>query len=90
MTLSRSWLACLLLLVSGASSLQAASWQDVEAEANGQTVYLNAWGGDDKINAYIAWAGAQLKASHNIELVHVKLSDTASAVSRILAEQAAG
>ena len=87
---ARSWLACLLLLAFGASSLQAASWQDVEAEANGQTVYLNAWGGDDKINAYIGWAGAQLKASHNIELVHVKLTDTASAVSRILAEQAAG
>ena len=58
--------------------------------ARGQTVYFNAWGGDDKINDYIAWAGAELKARHDITLQHVKLADTGNAVSRILAEKAAG
>ena len=58
--------------------------------AEGQTVYFNAWGGDDKINAYIAWAGAQLKNRYGITLRHVKLNDTAAAVSRILSEKAAG
>ncbi|MEX0502053.1 ABC transporter substrate-binding protein [Alphaproteobacteria bacterium LSUCC0719] len=60
------------------------------AAARGQTVYFNAWGGDDKINDYIAWAGEELAKRHGITLKHVKLSDTAAAVSRILAEQAAG
>ena len=58
--------------------------------ARGQTVYFNAWGGDDKINDYIAWAGNELSRRHDITLKHVKLSDTAAAVSRILSEQAAG
>ena len=58
--------------------------------ARGQTVYFNAWGGDDKINDYIAWAGDEMARRHGITLKHVKLNDTAAAVSRILAEQAAG
>jgi putative thiamine transport system substrate-binding protein len=58
--------------------------------ARGRTVYFNAWGGDDKINDYIAWAGNELSRRHDITLKHVKLSDTAAAVSRILSEQAAG
>ena len=59
------------------------------AEADGQTVYFNAWGGDDKINAYIRWAGDEVKSRYNITLEHVKLTDTAAAVSRILAEKTA-
>ena len=58
--------------------------------ASGQTVYFNAWGGSPVINDYIAWAGQRLKEDHNITLVHVKLTDTADAVSRILAEKSAG
>ena len=30
-------------------------WQAVLDEARGQTVYFNAWGGDEVINGYIAW-----------------------------------
>ncbi len=63
---------------------------DVMAEkAKGQTVYFNAWGGSPAINSYISWAGDRLKALYGIELVHIKLTDTAEAVSRILAEKAA-
>jgi putative thiamine transport system substrate-binding protein len=62
----------------------------VQKRAKGQTVYFNAWGGDAKINSYIQWAGRILKDRHGVTLVHVKLNDTASAVSRILAEKAAG
>jgi len=58
--------------------------------AGGQTVYFNAWGGDDKINDYIAWAGTELKSRYGITLKHVKLADTGNAVSHILAEKAAG
>ena len=58
--------------------------------ASGQAVHFNAWGGSPAINDYIAWAGQRLKEDHNITLVHVKLTDTADAVSRILAEKTAG
>ena len=64
---------------------------DTTIEAvRGQTVYFNAWGGDDKINDYIAWAGTELETRYGITLEHVKLADTGNAVSRILAEKATG
>jgi putative thiamine transport system substrate-binding protein len=68
----------------------AASLDDTLAEARGQTVYWHAWGGDPQINAYIEWVGNQVEARHGIELVHVKLTDTAEAVARVVAEKAAG
>lgn len=66
------------------------NWDAVLEEANGQTVYFNAWGGSENINAYIDWAGETLKARHGVEVVHVKLDDTANAVAKVLAEKAAG
>lgn len=79
--------AIVLLLAPGAA---ASSWEDTLAEARGQTVYWNAWGGDPQVNAYIAWVGEQVQARHGIELVHVKLTDTGEAVARVIAEKAAG
>ena len=34
-----------------------ADWPSVLAEASGQTVYWNAWGGSDATNAFIDWVG---------------------------------
>ena len=68
----------------------AADWSAVEAQARGQTVYFNAWGGSEPINAYLGWAAGILKARYDVSLVHVKLDDTAKAVSTVLAEKAAG
>ena len=59
-------------------------------KARGQTVYFNAWGGSPQTNSYIAWAGSQIKSRYGITLVHVKLTETADAVARILAEKSAG
>ena len=70
--------------------VNAQSFSDLQKAAKGQTVYFNAWGGDTKINSYISWAGKTLSDRHDITLIHVKLTDTASAVSRILAEKVAG
>ena len=67
-----------------------ADWDAVLAEAEGQTVYWHAWGGDPTVNDYIAWAGAQVLERHGVTVEHVKLSDTAQAVTRVLAEKAAG
>jgi len=66
------------------------SWQATLAEARGQTVYWNAWGGDDRVNAYIAWVGVEARKRFGIDVRHVKLGDTAESVSRVLAEKSAG
>jgi putative thiamine transport system substrate-binding protein len=68
----------------------AADWQATLAEAKGQTVYFHAWGGDPKINAFIAMVGEIALARHGVTLEQVKLAATADAVSRVLAEKQAG
>ena len=78
---------CALMLGQAA---HAASWDDTLAQARGQTVYWNAWGGDPQVNAYIEWVGNQVRERDGIDLVHVKLTDTAEAVARVVAEKAAG
>lgn len=67
-----------------------ASYEAALAQARGQTVFFNAWGGDQRINDYIAWAGAEIAARFGFILQHVKLSDTAEAVTRVLAGKIAG
>ncbi|MBJ3763166.1 ABC transporter substrate-binding protein [Maribius pontilimi] len=64
-------------------------WDAVLAEADGQTVFWHAWGGSTATNDYIAWIGEQA-AEHGVTLEHVKLTDTADAVTRVLAEREAG
>ena len=68
----------------------ASDWNAVEAQARGSTVYFNAWGGDDAINRYVEWAGREVQRRYGVTLVHVKVIDIAEAVTRILAEGAAG
>lgn len=85
-----SFLAGLWLVFGGMQFAKAESFEALASQAKGQTVYFNAWGGDDKINAYIRWAGDEVAARYGITLEHVKLTDTAAAVSRILAEKTAG
>ena len=80
--------AALLAVIGGKAS--AADWQAVLTEAKGQTVYWHAWGGDTKINDFIAWVGAEATRRHGVAVEHVKLASTADAVARVLAEQAAG
>jgi putative thiamine transport system substrate-binding protein len=65
-------------------------WQAVTEAAEGQTVYWNAWGGSSTINDYIDWAAREVEARHGVTVEHVKLEDTANAVSRVIAEKSAG
>jgi putative thiamine transport system substrate-binding protein len=69
---------------------EAADWSALEAEARGQEVFFNAWAGADNINAYIAWAGEQVKARYAVTLNHVKITDTAEVVKRVRDEVKAG
>ncbi|MDF1793815.1 MAG: ABC transporter substrate-binding protein [Thalassobaculaceae bacterium] len=71
-------------------SAETRPWETIVAAADGQTVHFNAWGGDDRINAYVDWVATRVATLYGIDLVHVKLSDTADAVSRVLAEKTAG
>ena len=61
----------------------AADWNATTAEARGQTVFFNAWAGADNINTYIAWVGEQVKARFDVNLTHVKITDTAEVVKRV-------
>ena len=65
-------------------------WSAVLDEARGQTVYWNAWGGSSTTNDFIAWVGRRVAEDHGVTLEHVKLSNTADAVARVLAEKQAG
>ncbi|WP_099867215.1 ABC transporter substrate-binding protein [Pararhizobium haloflavum] len=78
--------------MSGASAADPdpAEWQAVLDEAEGQTVYFNAWGGSENINAYLEWVGEETQRRFGVELVHVKIDDTANAVARVLAERTSG
>ena len=67
-----------------------ADWDSILSAADGQTVYWNAWGGSTVTNDFIAWAGDQVAARYGVTVEHVKLSDTADAVSRVLDEKTAG
>lgn len=91
----KSLLAALAFSLSLSVSAHAAdpdpaNWPAVLEDAKGETVYWNAWGGADNINAYIAWAGGEIEKRYGVKLVHVKLDDTANAVAKVVAEKAAG
>ncbi|HSV93229.1 MAG TPA: ABC transporter substrate-binding protein [Desulfobacterales bacterium] len=67
-----------------------AGWPQTLEKARGQTVYFNAWAGDENTNAFIAWVGERVRDLYGIRLVHVKITLTSEVVSRIVAEKAAG
>ncbi|MDH4481021.1 MAG: ABC transporter substrate-binding protein [Rhodoferax sp.] len=73
--------------VQAHASTQA--WPRLLAQAQGQTVYFNAWGGAPTINAYIQWAGEQVLQRFGVRVVHVKVSDAADVVKRVRNEKAA-
>ncbi|WP_374651496.1 ABC transporter substrate-binding protein [Dongia sp.] len=75
---------------SARSDVAPESFAAALAAARGQTVFFNAWGGDRRINNYITWVGHEVAARFGIALQHVKLTDTAEAVTRVLAGKIAG
>lgn len=77
-------------LPAAAASPEVTNWAEVEKAASGQTVYFNAWGGSETINAYLEWVGAEMLRRHGVTVVQVKLDDTANAVAKVVAEKAAG
>jgi putative thiamine transport system substrate-binding protein len=83
-------LAALIAPIAVLADPSPADWDAVKAEANGQTVYWNAWGGSTTTNDFIAWVGERVAEDHDVTLEHVKLTDTTDAVTRVLSEKQAG
>ena len=86
----------LIALALSAASVHAlaiqphSDWTEVLQEAQGQTVYFNAWGGSDRINQYIDWVGEQVLAEYGVKLEHVKIGDIAEIVTQIESTKAVG
>jgi len=73
-----------------AQTADPSDWSAVLDQARGQTVYFNAWGGDERINQYIDWVGGRVEDQYGVTVERVPLADTADAVARVLAEVSAG
>jgi len=86
----RSLLFAAVFAVACDAGAQVIDWNATLAKARGQTVNWNAWAGDEKTNAFIAWVGDEVSRRHGVKINHVKLKDTAEAVTRVVAEKAAG
>lgn len=78
------------LLVNLVFAADVSNWDRIKTDAKGQTVYFNAWGGSPNINEYIEWAGSVVKERYGVTVNHVKLTDTADAVTTVINERAAG
>lgn len=79
-----------VLLAARVSLPRASDFGEIRERARGTTVHFYAWGGSPEINRYIAWVGGRVAALFGIELVHVKVNDTAEAVAILVAEKTAG
>lgn len=82
------WLLGILSIFS--QTTYALDWQQIKDEAKGQTVWFNAWGGDNAVNQYLDWVSGEMKTHYAINLKIVRLADAADAVKRIQTESAAG
>jgi len=85
----------LLAACSGSSESESSTsgsqdWDDVLAEADGQTVQLWMWGGDSVLNAYIENEVAPRVAAQGVTLEQIRLDDTADGIARIVSEIEAG
>jgi putative thiamine transport system substrate-binding protein len=94
-SLNRRQFSCNSLLLASSLPMASASfsqsnWSEIERKARGQSVVMNAWGGSERINAYIAWAAQEVQKQFGVKLEHVKVTDTADVVKRVRNEKAAG
>lgn len=87
---SLALLAALALPTATLAQTDPADWDAVTEAARGQTVYWNAWGGSAQTNDFIAWIADKVAEENGVTLEHVKLTDTADAVTRVVAEKEAG
>lgn len=67
------------------------NWEDIVAEARGQTVDWFMWGGSPAVNAYVnGYLAEQLKTQFDITLRQGPVQDIAEVVSKLVIEKQAG
>ena len=66
------------------------AWEQVLSKADGQTVNLWMWGGDEQGNAYVDEVLAPAVAEYGVTLTRVPVADTGEALNRVLTELQAG
>lgn len=82
--------AALFVPALAAANPDPDNWAGVLEMAEGQEVYWNAWGGSTTTNEFIEWVAERVNEEYGVTLHHVKLTDTADAVTRVLSERQAG
>jgi len=67
------------------------TWDEIKAEAKGQTVNWYMWGGSAKINSFVSgWVAKQAKKRYDITVNRVAIEGTVEAVNKVLGEKEAG
>ncbi|MFP4301054.1 MAG: ABC transporter substrate-binding protein [Spirochaetaceae bacterium] len=67
------------------------SWEEIVAEAEGQTLYWHMWGGSDVINRFAEdYVGGVLEERYGIDLEMVPVTDASVFVNKVLGEKQAG
>ncbi len=82
--------ACAAPAAETSSTSEQRPWEEIVSEADGQTVDLWMYGGDDRGNAYVDDVLAPAAAELGVTLRRVPVGDTKEALRRMLAERAAG
>ncbi|MGB5444217.1 MAG: ABC transporter substrate-binding protein [Psychromonas sp.] len=78
-----------ILLTATFCQAENLNWNEIEKKAQGQKVFFYAWGGNQDINNYLRWADQRLQAQYGVTLIHVKVTDIAEAITRLVAEKTA-
>lgn len=73
-----------------AERFQDMTWEEIEKEAEGQTVYFYMWGGADAINNWVTGPYADALSEKGIKLEMVPVNDATMFVNKVLGEKQAG
>ena len=85
------WLIFFFVMAVSAANVNARPWEDIVAEARGQTVDWFMWGGSPAVNAYVnGYLADQLKMQYGITLRQGPVKDISEVVSKLVIEKQAG
>ncbi len=70
---------------------QTMDWEDIVAEADGQTLYFYMWGGNESYNRWVSsWFAGRLMEKYNVHLQMVPVDGPGVYINKVLAEKQAG
>ncbi len=66
------------------------SWEEIRAEAEGQSLYFYMWGGSEAINRYVTdYLGGRLRDEYGVSLEMIPVNDASVFVNKVLGEKVA-